>query len=311
MIALVVAVLVTAAVLIPGASPTALRWQDLDAGLDRHADRMGLPLPRELRGPIVERLLRRERGVRRFAWGGLAAGTATGLVLLALRPDSPLIGTAVFAVTALARVVGGTVEAWRRPHPLGEASPPAAREADPSPDDYSTQLESTGVWAAFGVALIAPAVAWMTLEAVPGEVPAADEAAIASLVAAVAAGAAWAVLRGAEHAVAHRPHLAADDVELAWDDADRSAAIRSIREITAMLGAAPAVALLGVVLALPPAVVGLAGAEFAAAFWTLMFAGGLALVCALGPYALVLAGRSNLNPSLRLWRGTDFGSDPR
>ncbi|NLT26629.1 MAG: hypothetical protein GXX90_08300 [Microbacteriaceae bacterium] len=305
--------LFTAAVLAAHAHPTRDHRAVDDRELERRADRVGLPLPFELRGAIAERGARREGAVRAVAWGGFVIAVALGAAVHVLGRDrgDGLAGPIVFAVSMLALAAGRVIVAWRQRPALVAGAPPAARERGLEPADYSTQAEETGAWAALGVMLIAPAVAWMTLEVVPGDSAAAGTAAIAALVGAALALVAWALLRGAETRIAHRPQFAHDDVELAWDDADRSGAIRLLRRTMAAVALVPAALLALVVLELAPAVGELDGLERNAAFWTLVWAGALAVVCAIGPYLFLAAGRRNLNPSLRLWRGTDFGSDPR
>ena len=283
-----------------------------NARLDRHADRMGLPLPRELRGPLAERGAARERTIRAAGWIGLAIGALLGVGLEVLTDADGLGGAVMFVVASLGVQLGGAVAQWRqRATRSSRRAPRVEREPAPMAEHYSTKAEETGAWAALGALLIVPAVAWMTVEVIPGEHPGARAAAIAALVAAVLGLVAWALLRGAETRTAQRPQYARDDVELAWDDAGRTTAIRRLRGLMAMVAPMPAAALVVMLAELAPVVPELAAVERGAAFWTLFWAGVIALVCALGPAAFMLVGRRDPNPSLRLRRGTDPGSDPR
>ncbi|MDO4242689.1 MAG: hypothetical protein Q4C85_02825 [Actinomyces sp.] len=216
-----------------------------------------------------------------------------------------IVPAVLLGTTALGVAVGAVVGVSRAIADLYPDAPRVAHASATTWRSYCTDWDRRAVlisMAAVGVACLTSVGVW-SLAPVPPDggqlVP------VAVLVAGVCVLAGSAALLCLAMALADRPQRAHCDLELAWEDALRSTAVRGLLDVAVGIGL---VAVLGVLATsttwLVDPEVRARGMGLTAALSVAAFAVGvLCWAAALVPWQL---GRRVRNPSLVLWRGHDF-----
>ncbi|NNG19993.1 hypothetical protein HJ590_10475 [Naumannella sp. ID2617S] len=271
----------------------------------KYARARRLPLPDQLRMPVLQRISRRERMAMICGGAGMLVGLALALVLGRLAPErTGGLGALITCGLALGGSLGGFVAALRTPQPASDA-PRVARSVQTDVRDYQTRGERVAFALAPVSILLGLGTAWLIWALLPTRPE--DHLLLMTVATAVSLVllAGWALLIASARLLVQRPQRARDDLELAWDDADRTDALRGLTDNGIAAGMiAPFVSLIvagGLVV--PPQV--RAGSENL----TLQL-GIAALVVGLICWAILLvpylSGRFTANPSLKLWRGASF-----
>lgn len=273
--------------------------------LAKYVGKVGLPLPAELRGPVVERITRSERAALWCGVLGLVPGFILALLLGWVVGNLGGSGAVIMVALLFGASLGGLVATARSHSPLVPDAPRVARSSATTIADYETRGSSRAFALAPVVMVVGLAAAWL-LSWVATSLGATD----APKALAIASGStvllaiAWALLIPARRALIERPQWAHTDLELAWDDATRSTALAGLTGTGIAAGMlAPFISLLaGASLLIDPAV------RAQAPELTLWLGIG-AIVLGLGCWALLLVPylrKRSANPSLHLWRGRDF-----
>jgi hypothetical protein len=185
-----------------------------------------LPLPAELRAPLLRRIAARERW---SVLGGSVAFTVAFVVVLAAGWREQT-GVVTMLALGIGASVGGVAAIMTGRHALNPDAPRVARARATSLRDYLTPGELLTIRLA-PVAALASVVAATVLLAVlsPGRTSGAGAG--PSTVAWVAAAATllvWAASELVARRVLLRPQHAASQLELAWDDICRADALRGL-----------------------------------------------------------------------------------
>ena len=198
--------------------------------IDKHAAKQGLPLPGDLRPAITDRLVGRERSSLTGAIGGLLIGfLAVALLRMIAGWDN---GEAVYAPLVLGGVAVGSafcsVLPVLRTTPLAEDRPRVARAMHTTVPDYVTKSEVICFFLVPVSLVISTVGMWIVSAKVP-HMPAEFDGRFAALTGAnIVLLAMWAVMLYAAHKLVASPQHAGNDLELAWDDAERTTALRAL-----------------------------------------------------------------------------------
>ncbi|WP_061941801.1 hypothetical protein [Brevibacterium ravenspurgense] len=272
------------------------------ASVDKQAAKRELPLPDDLRPVITDRLVRREKTLQ--AWS--AAGIILGSLSIALVPlfygwdtgDTfwvPLIlgGFGIGSILGRLRLV-------RRGVPSLPGRSQVARPVRPTVTDYVTTSEVICFFLVPVSIVLNVAGMWIflgLLPYIPGEFNGRYGLVTAVNIVLLLL---WALMPSAARKFVATPQYAGNDLELAWDDAERTSILRALGDGAVGMTAISAVFTQGVVgeLILHPHV--RSGAEDL----TNMLAAGaffVGLNCAALVIAPLLPGRLKRTPWRRLW----------
>ncbi|MGD7732251.1 hypothetical protein ACQCX5_04735 [Propionibacteriaceae bacterium G57] len=274
-----------------------------DKALARYVHKRGLPLPYSLRDPVMNRIRATERAAVACGSVGVVVGAVLAFVLERVGSGSTGWGALALAGASVGAALGGFVATRRSPQLLPHA-PRVARATATTVADYVTPGERRAFWLVPGViaaGIAAACVWWALLSSKPeGHL---TLMAIATIVPLVLLGT-WALMLPATNRVLAAPQRATTDLELAWDDATRSDALRGLLDVGITAGfAAPLVSLSVVANLMLTADLGddLVWMGFGA-----LLTGLVLWIVLLIPYA---SGRAVRNPSRSLWAGRAFGED--
>lgn len=207
-----------------------MRPARLGRDVDRAAGRAGLGVPMQLR-PL---LLRRMRATRIGEMAGAALGLAVSFGVLERTPNSAgssslVVQTLLIALSGVGAALGGLVAAQATSGP----GPRIAREHVPRVADYISPIERLVV---LGAAALTTVVGLLPLALRPIERSTAPSIAPSTALGLVALGV-WLVFELVARRIVSRPQPAASAAHLAWNDALRSAAIRRLAAVSAMVSA--------------------------------------------------------------------------
>ncbi|MDO5681934.1 MAG: hypothetical protein Q4G46_03795 [Propionibacteriaceae bacterium] len=292
------------AAILPSAAPiTRGRGQHVDEKqLARYVRSRRLPLPDELRQPVLQRIRRRERAAMWWGSAGLAVGLVAALIVEGVTDGDGLSGLLVCLPAAFGMGLGGFFGA-RRPDPmLRPDAPRVARPRATDLADYSTAPEGLAVRLVPVTVLAAALVALLVWVMVPLRPP--GGVAVPVLIGLATAGVLvlWWLLLRAERRLIDLPQHAHSDLELAWDDATRVDAVRGVRDTSVAVGVLTTFGLLVVAgtWVINPEV---RAQGMDLTMWLGFLAFGVGVVCwaaLLVPWGI---GRQRPNPVLGLWAG--------
>lgn len=273
--------------------------------LAKSVRKMRLPLPAQLRGPVVERITRTEKAAVWCGALGAVVGVVLALLLRGLTGTDGASGAAIMVALLFGASLGGLVATARGRSPLVPDAPRVARSSATTIADYESRGSSRAFWLAPVAMVLGLAGAWL-LWSVATSLGATDTATAMTIAtgSTVLLAIGWALLIPARRALIERPQWAHTDLELAWDDATRSTALAGLTGTGIAAGMlAPFVSLVaGASLVVDR---GVRAQAMDLTLWLGIGVFVLGLVCwaiLLVPY---LRGRS-ANPSLGLWRDRDF-----
>ncbi|WP_425309602.1 hypothetical protein AADG42_12815 [Ammonicoccus fulvus] len=270
--------------------------------LARYVSKRGLPLPPALRQPVLDRIGRQERSALTWTLILFALGVGAALIVELATGFNGFSGLLVLLPPAFGAGLGTYLGVRRTRGHLVADAPRVARSQAIEVSDYTTRAEDLAVKLALVTVLVAAAAAlvvWLLVPVKPSGgawVPA-----ILVGVTAILVGL-WALARKAERDLIDRPQHAHTELELAWDDATRTDAIRALRDNSVMLSLISVLGLLVVAgtWVIEPQVRA-AGMDLTLALGLVAFGVGVACWIALiVPWA---TGRSRRNPALGLWIG--------
>ncbi|MDU0349281.1 hypothetical protein [Actinomyces sp. MRS3W] len=267
----------------------------------------GLPVSPALRQAVSERLVRRERTALAWGWGGLAVAVALGLGLTAADAEH-MVPSVLVALTAAAYALGSVVGVTRRSQSLDLTAPRVARSLAVSWRSYAPRPERIAALAAIPAVVLAGMGAlgvWAATPLRPRGGVLIPLVVIGGVL--VGAGAVSALIHGAM-VLADRPQRARVPLELAWDDALRSLAVRRLLGLAVGLSMVLSLFLLGT------SATWLIAPEVRERGMTLTAVLGMAaFACGVLCWALVAVpwcyGRRVRNASASLWVGHDFSDD--
>lgn len=279
--------------------------------LDTYARRSGLPLPEELRQPVLQRMAERERWSRR----GGATGMVLGAVLVLVMGWQQDHGMLVLITMMLGAGLGGALAIIRGKHQISPEAPRYARAQATSLADYLSHYERLAMRLAPVTAALAAFAAVLILHL--GSFGRPENNAWAGWVAAM-----WLCLgltilswMGTEvllRYVLAQPQRARSELELAWDDHSRSQALRETSGLPVLfswLTALTAVCAVGLVVT--SAEVREGAAEETLVAGAVMLAGGLVAVAVTSVPLILAAARGARHHVLRrLWAGHPFHTAP-
>lgn len=267
--------------------------------------RNGLPLPPAFRQPVLTRLHSRERSALIWGLSGVGVGTLAAVLVHLVTGADTLAPLLIMVAAALGTSVGSYRGCVNAPDTLDPEAPRVARAHMTDVADYTTPGERWAVRlvpAAIGLALIVTLSVWVL---VPIKPPGGWFTPVLAVLGAIAVlGVCWPLDRAAT-AVVERGQHANNDLELAWDDALRTMAVRDLQDSAIVSGM---LATLGLLVMAGSWVIPWevrAGAETLTMVLGLLTF-GVGVAC----WALILipwlSGRTETNPSLRLWSGSRF-----
>lgn len=276
-----------------------------EKALAKLARKQGLPIAPTLRQAVVDRVAARENASLRWGIGGLVTGVVVALILRFVTGTDALDAIYVMFSAALGLSIGsyrGVIATSRTPDP---DAPRVARSRSTELSDYTTPPErfaTSAVPAAVVLAVIGAMVIWWLAPLRPAGgmlVPAVMIAGGVVLISLIV------LLARARSVVLDHPQRANNDLELAWDDALRTLAIRDLQDsaiASGLMGTFVVLVLAGSWVISPEA---RAGAEALT-----MNLGLLALAVGVICWALLLIpwgmGRARRNPSLQMWADHRF-----
>ena len=272
------------------------------ASVDKQAAKRGLPLPEDLRPVITDRLVRREKTLQ--AWS--AAGIILGALSIALVPLFYGWNTGdIFWVPLILGGFGigsilGRLRLVRRGTPSLPGRSQVTRPVRPTGTDYVTTSEVICFFLVPVSIVLNVAGMWIILAQlpyIPGEFNGRYGLVTAVNIVLLLL---WAVMPSSARKFVAMPQYAGNDLELAWDDAERTSILRALGDGAVGMAAISAVFTQGVVgeLILHPHV--RSGAEDL----TNMLAAGaffVGLNCAALVVAPLLPGRLKRTPWRKLW----------
>lgn len=280
-----------------------------ERALAKLSKQVGLPLPEHLRRPIVDRMAKRNRTAMWFAVAGLVVGSAVAIVVDVASGREGIGGPLAFRGVSVGLAVGAIVAVLRPAPDLVEGAPRVARASAVSTGDYSTGAEHVASRLALPGAVIAAAISVVMAQRVvdggidaPYAVPLAVGLGIVSVVG-------WVLLLVTERRIAAQPQFANNDLEPAWDDAERAMVIRSVRSGMVVLVMLPALTAIMLIFAAAPLIRDTMSTDPGLATFALI-GGIVALACVVVPAIIQAVGARRRNPSLKLWRNTEFASAP-
>ncbi|SDN20391.1 hypothetical protein SAMN05216355_101195 [Actinomyces ruminicola] len=266
----------------------------------------GLALPPDLRQQVLSRLRLRSRAAIAWGWGGWAAGVAMAVAAQAVGAAHvvPLI---TLLATALGHATGAIVGLMREVADPLPTAPRVARARATTWREYCDRWDRRAALLsvlATAIACIAALGVWALTPLRPDGgwlVPA------AVIAAGVCVGVAEILCLRLAVVLADRPQRAHSDLELAWDDALRSGAVRGVLDVVVGTG------LLATLVVLGTSATWLIAPEVRARGMELTALLGLAaLLVGLVCWAVILVpwrrGRRVRNPSLGLWRDHDLSA---
>ncbi|MBM6978894.1 MAG: hypothetical protein I3J03_04160 [Actinomyces succiniciruminis] len=275
-----------------------------DQRTEEYLDGQGLVLPPDLRQQVLSRLHLRSHTAVAWGWGGWAVGVAMAAAAQAVGAVH-LVPLITLLATALGHATGAIVGLMREVVDPLPVAPRVARTRATTWRDYCDRWDRR---AAF-LAVLSTAVACIAALGVWAMTPLRPDGGWLVLAAVIAAGACVGVaemlcLRLAV-VLADRPQRAHSDLELAWDDALRSGAVRGVLDVVVGTGLLATLVILGTSATwLIAPEVRARGMELTA------FLGLAALLVGLACWAAILVpwqrGRRVRNPSLGLWRDHDL-----
>lgn len=272
--------------------------------LKKLATRERLPLPDELQLPVVARIRQREKLSLSWGVGGLVVGAALGVTIDAIA-TTEVAPVGVMFGAAMGMTLGSWRAVIRDPGTFRRDAPRVARAQATEVSDYTTAAE---MWA---VRLV-PVVVVISLLVMAGVWYFTPLRPAGGLLVPIAWTLAAVVLMGLcgwlvrmRNNVVERPQRAASDLELAWDDALRGAAIRDLQDSVVAAGMALSVGIgVSAMNWLLPHSVRDGNEQLTA---TIAVVGGVAILVCLVTLGIVwAAGRLTANPSRRLWAGKAF-----
>ncbi|SJM68198.1 hypothetical protein [Gulosibacter sp. 10] len=267
--------------------------------LRRYAQSAGLPVTDAVSGPVVERIRRRQRGMR---IGGLIAIVAGTVGAIIFGEQDSWGGALIMVLAGVGTSLGG---AWaivaHRPSP-DERRPLIARTRSAELADYLTFGERFGYWAVPGALVVAAAGGAILLLQLPE--PARESQIPLGLLATGLALLLWGVSLYSVRRVLGAPARSGSDLELAWDDAERADGLRQLMSL-AVVTSGIAIFLWGVLLLESLTTDGFyrqhTELSTALGLIALAFFMGLIALIAAGPIGAWLSGRRRGHEQRRLW----------
>lgn len=279
--------------------------------LAKYANKQKLPIPNHLRPALIERITQRERAALTCGIAGIVISFVIGVILQTAfggwDADMPIAGPLTLMGVAFGGGLGGLVATYRT-KPLAPEQPRVARPIETTLGDYVSKGERIALWLAPVSIALSTAAMWIIAARTPGVIAEYSNQFVMLTVVAGFLLLLWGAMLFACTHILNRPQHAGDDLELAWDDAERTVALRGlIDNAIAMAMVSSLVTLVGVanVIISPQVREGAQGLTAGL--------GGLAFITGLVCWAIVLipylTGRFNPTPWRKLWAGKDLGVD--
>lgn len=278
--------------------------------LAKYANKQKLPTPNHLRPALIERITQRERAALTCGIAGIVISFVIGAILQTAfggwDADMPIAGPLTLMGVAFGGGLGGLVATYRT-KPLAPEQPRVARPIETTLGDYVSKGERIALWLAPVSIALSTAAMWIIAARTPGVIA---EYSTQFVMLTVVAGfllLLWGAMLFACTHILNRPQHAGDDLELAWDDAERTVALRGlIDNAIAMAMVSSLVTLVGVANVIISPQVREGAQDLTAGL------GGLAFIIGLVCWATLLipylTGRFNPTPWRKLWAGKDFGT---
>lgn len=298
---LAVWIIITFAIIAAAAPITGGRGTKInEKELNKLSQKSGLPLPAPLRQAVLNRVAPRERSALTGGFIGFGVGILVGAVVQIATGSDDLGGPFVMIGAAIGLSLGHYTGVRRTRHSFAEDAPRVARSQATTLADYATSAERWAMRLVPVTTLVTVITVWVIWALVPTKPAGGALSPILATVVAIVVLLVWGLLARARTSLVEQPQHAHGDLELAWDDALRSSAVREVQDTAVAMGMLVTLGLL--VLAGTWVVPGevRAGAE-----QLTLNLGIAAFVVGLICWALLLApwitGRSRKNPSLSLW----------
>ena len=278
--------------------------------LAKYANKQKLPTPNHLRPALIERITQRERAAVICGIAGIVISFVIGVILQTAfggwDADMPSAGPLTLMGVAFGGGLGGLVATYRT-KPLAPEQPRVARPIETTLGDYVSKGERIALWLAPVTIALSAAAMWVIAARTPGVIAEYSNQFVMLTVVAGFLLLLWGAMLFACTHILNRPQHAGDDLELAWDDAERTVALRGLIDNAIAMAMVSALVTLGGVanVIISPQV--REGAQDLTAGL-----GGLAFITGLVCWAIVLipylTGRFNPTPWRKLWAGKDFGT---
>lgn len=278
--------------------------------LAKYANKQKLPTPNHLRPALIERITQRERAALTCGIAGIVISFVIGAILQTAfggwDADMPIAGPLTLMGVAFGGGLGGLVATYRT-KPLAPEQPRVARPIETTLGDYVSKGERIALWLAPVSIALSTAAMWIIAARTPGVIAEYSNQFVMLTVVAGFLLLLWGAMLFACTHILNRPQHAGDDLELAWDDAERTVALRGlIDNAIAMAMVSSLVTLVGVANVIISPQVREGAQDLTAGL------GGLAFIIGLVCWAIVLVpyltGRFNPTPWRKLWAGKDFGT---
>lgn len=278
--------------------------------LAKYANKQKLPTPKHLRPALIERITQRERAALICGIAGIVISFVIGAILQTAfggwDADMPIAGPITLMGVAFGGGLGGLVATYRT-KPLAPEQPRVARPIETTLGDYVSKGERIALWLAPVSIALSTATMWIIAASTPGVIAEYSNQFVMLTVVAGFLLLLWGAMLFACTHILNRPQHAGDDLELAWDDAERTVALRGlIDNAIAMAMVSSLVTLVGVANVIISPQVREGAQDLTAGL------GGLAFITGLVCWAIVLipflTGRFNPTPWRKLWAGKDFGT---
>ena len=278
--------------------------------LAKYANKQKLPTPNHLRPALIERITQRERAALTCGIAGIVISFVIGAILQTAfggwDADMPIAGPLTLMGVGFGGGLGGLVATYRT-KPLAPEQPRVARPIETTLGDYVSKGERIALWLAPVSIALSTATMWIIAARTPGVIAGYSNQFVMLTVVAGFLLLLWGAMLFACTHILNRPQHAGDDLELAWDDAERTVALRGlIDNAIAMAMVSSLVTLVGVANVIISPQVREGAQDLTAGL------GGLAFIIGLVCWAILLipylTGRFNPTPWRKLWAGKDFGT---
>lgn len=278
--------------------------------LAKYANKQKLPTPNHLRPALIERITQRERAALTCGIAGIVISFVIGAILQTAfggwDADMPIAGPLTLMGVGFGGGLGGLVATYRT-KPLAPEQPRVARPIETTLGDYVSKGERIALWLAPVSIALSTAAMWIIAARTPGVIAEYSNQFVMLTVVAGFLLLLWGAMLFACTHILNRPQHAGDDLELAWDDAERTVALRGlIDNAIAMAMVSSLVTLVGVANVIISPQVREGAQDLTAGL------GGLAFIIGLVCWAILLipylTGRFNPTPWRKLWAGKDFGT---
>lgn len=278
--------------------------------LDTYATKQRLPIPTHLGPALIERITQRERATLICGIAGIVISFVIGLILQTTfggwDATMPIAGPLTVMGVAFGAGFGGLVAAYRT-KPLDPEQPRVARPIQTTTGDYVSKDERIALWLSPVSIALSLAAMWIIAAFTPGVMTKYTHQFVMLTVVAGFLLLLWGAMLFACTHIVNRPQHAGDDLELAWDDAERTVALRGlIDNAIAMAMVSSLVTLAGVAKAITDPQVREGAQDLTAGMGLLAFITGV--VCWAIVFVPYLTGRLTPTPWHKLWSGKDLGT---